>query len=276
MNLETLLSHTPGNNESCCAAVLSTLSNYTNGDPDTAQALGWLGAYSCPSLNPAWICRIDTSEHIFGIRFDGEAKDETPGHPACLRGYFGLYIFPPAQSPLLDRFPLEALRFAISPYYDHAVYEFSGTERELMSFLLGQLRIDIALDGKSIAITLDAPARHQMIAAEGIPAENDWLVKPGEPECDVPAFRHFLPLFSILAATLQHRAEEAVTVSRGSVSMPRRCFHTDGSIEDCKDNQEILLNITASLGAPLAMEGERLHSMNGIPSVPRLPEPKQE
>lgn len=275
MNLENFIPNTPGTGEHDCADVLSSLISTIIADPDQAQALGWLGSYSCPSLNPAWICRVDRSEHIFGIRFDGQIKDEEAGHPACLRGFFGLYVFPPAQSPLLDRFPLEALRFAISPYYERAVYEFSGMERELMTFLLGQLRIDVSLDKNSLALTLDAPARHRMISADGVPADNDWLVRPGEAECDIPAFRLFLPLFSVLASTLQHKAGENATVSRGFVSMPRRCFHADGTIEDCADQQEKILNITASYGASLALEGERLTPMNGIPSMPSVLEPEQ-
>lgn len=276
MNLETLIPHTPGTGEFDCAGILSSLINTIIADPDQAQTLGWLGSYSCPSLNPAWICRVDSSEHIFGIRFDGQVKDEEAGHPACLRGFFGLYVFPPAQSPILDRFPLEALRFAISPYYDRAVYEFSGMERELMTFLLGQLRLDVSLDKSSLALTLDAPARHKMIAVDGVPADNDWLVKPGEAECDVPAFRLFLPLFSVLASTLQYKTGEKAAVSRGSVTMPRRCFHADGTVEDSKDQQETILNITASFGASLASEGEQLSSMNGIPTLPRVPEPAPE
>lgn len=275
MNLETLIPHTPGTGEFDCAGILSSLINTIIADLDQAQTLGWLGSYSCPSLNPAWICRVDSSEHIFGIRFDGQVKDEEAGHPACLRGFFGLYVFPPAQSPILDRFPLEALRFAISPYYDRAVYEFSGMERELMTFLLGQLRLDVSLDKSSLALTLDAPARHKIIAVDGVPADNDWLVKPGEAECDVPAFRLFLPLFSVLASTLQYKTGEKAAVSRGSVTMPRRCFHADGTVEDSKDQQETILNITASFGASLASEGEQLSSMNGIPTLPRVPEPEQ-
>ena len=276
MNLETLISHTTVNGEPDCAAILSSLISTIIADPDHAQALGWLGSYTCPSRNPAWICRIDSSEHIFGIRFDGQVKDEEAGHPACLRGLFGLYVFPPAQSPILDRFPLEALRFAISPYYDRAVYEFSGMERELMTFLLGQLRLDVFLDKNALALTLDAPARHKMIAVDGVPADNDWLVRPGEAECDVPAFRLFLPLFSVLASTLQYKTGEKAAVSRGSVTMPRRCFHADGTVEDSRDQQEIILNITASFGASLATDGEQLTPMNSIPSMPRMPMPQQE
>ena len=57
--------------------------------------------------------------------------------------------------------------------------------------------------------------------------------------------------------------------------MPRRCFHADGTVEDSKDQQETILNITASFGASLASEGEQLSSMNGIPTLPRVPEPEQ-
>ncbi len=268
MKLESILPRALGDSDSDCASIFTSLVMAAHFERTRARALGWRGVRPCASSHPAWTCRVAGSENVFGLRFDGETRDETPGRVPCLRGYFSLYVFPPAQSPLLDVFPLDALRFALSPDYEHAVREFSGSERELLPFLLGQLRLDVSLAGDALALTLEAPARHRVIAADGIAAEDGWLVRPGEPECDVPAFSLFLRLFAVLACTAEQQLGEKAAVSRGAAAVARRLFHADGSMEDA-DEKEYLLNIAAAFGPSLALDGERLRLLQGIPAKHR-------
>lgn len=266
MKLETILPRALGDSGSDCASIFTSLVMAAHFERTRARALGWRGVRPCASSHPAWTCRVAGSQHVFGLRFDGESKDDSPACGPCLRGYFSLYVFPPAQSPLLDIFPLDALRVALSPGYENAVREFSGNETELLPFLLGQLRLDVSFAGNALALTLEAPARHRVLAADGIAAQDGWLVRPGEPECDVPAFSLFLRLFAVLACTAQQNIGEEADISRGMTSIPRRLFHADGSLEDCTDEKEILLNITASFGPSLAIPGERMHPLHGIPA----------
>lgn len=268
MKLESILPRALGDSDSDCASIFTSLVMAAHFERTRARALGWRGVRPCASSHPAWTYRVAGSENVFGLRFDGETRDETPGRVPCLRGYFSLYVFPPAQSPLLDVFPLDALRFALSPDYEHAVREFSGSERELLPFLLGQLRLDVSLAGDALALTLEAPARHRVIAADGIAAEDGWLVRPGEPECDVPAFSLFLRLFAVLACTAEQALGEKAAVSRGAAAVARRLFHADGSMEDA-DEKEYLLNIAAAFGPSLALDGERLRLLQGIPAKHR-------
>lgn len=269
MKLETILPRPLGDSDSDCASIFTSLVMAAHFERTRARALGWRGVRPCASSHPAWTCRVAGSKHVFGLRFDGENRDAAPGHDPCLRGYFSLFIFPQAQSPLLDIFPLDALRFALSPEYENAIREFSGSERELQPFMLGQLRIDVSFAGNALALTLEAPARHRVIAADGIAVPDGWLVKPGEPECDVPAFSLLLRLFAVLACTAQQQTGEDALVSRGMTSVPRRLFHADGRLEDCADEKEVLLNITASFGPSLAMPGEQTHRMRNIPAKHR-------
>ncbi len=266
MKLHDILPRALGGSDSDCASILTSLIMAAHFERTRARALGWRGVRPCASSHPAWTCRVAGAESVFGIRFDGETRDDVPQQGSCLRGCFSLYVFPPAESSLLDSFPLDALRFALSPHYENAVREFSGNERELLPFLLGTLRMDVAFSGDALALTLEAPARHRVLAADGIAAGDGWLVAPGEPECDVPAFSLLLRLFAALAATTEQQTGESAAVSRGMTSVPRRLFHADGTLEDCGNEQELLLSLTAAFGPSLAMEGEALFPLRAIPA----------
>lgn len=266
MKLETILPRALGESSSDCASIFTSLIMAAHFERTRARALGWRGVRPAASSHPSWTCRVAGSDHVFGIRFDGESVDDTPGRAPCLRGSFSLYVFPQTESPLLDLFPLEALRFALSPGYKEAVREFSGQEPELLPFLTGALRMDVSLAGDALALTLEAPARHRVLAADGIAAPDGWLVEPGKAECDVPAFSLFLRLFAVLAATAEERLGEKAALARGSAYVPRRLFHADGRMEDCPDEKEALLTLCASFGPSLSMKGEAVHPLRALPA----------
>ncbi len=275
MKLHDILPRDLGDSDSDCASIFTSLVMAAHFERTRARALGWRGVRPCASSHPAWTCRVAGAESVFGIRFDGETRDDAPGHAPCLRGYFSLYVFPPSESPLLDAFPLDALRFALSPRYENAVREFTGTEQELLPFLLGSLRIDASFEGDALAFTLEAPARHRVLAADGIPAEHGWLVAPDEPECDIPAFSLFLRLFAVLTCTAEQQTGEEASLSRGMNAVPRLIFHADGTMEESTKEKEFLLNMTASFGPKLTMEGEALHGLHFVPAKHRPEELEQ-
>ncbi|WP_298068235.1 CobW family GTP-binding protein [uncultured Mailhella sp.] len=263
MKLEKILPRPLGDSGSDCASIFGSLIMAAHFERTRARALGWRGVRPSASEHPAWTCRVAGCEPVFGIRFDGE---EHCPQPDCLRGWFGLYVFPETESPLLDTFPLDALRFALSPAYASAVREFSGAEAELQPFRLGSLRLDASFAGDALALTLEAPARHRVIAADGIPADDGWLVAPGAPECDVPAFSLFLRLFAVLTATAEEELGETAALARGMSVQPRLCFHRGGSLEAFGSEQQAVLSLTASFGPPLALEGEASHSLAALPA----------
>lgn len=292
MKLEHILPRALGDSNSDCASIFTSLVMGAHFERSRARSLGWRGVRPSASEHPAWTCRAAGSDLVFGIRFDGEEScgDASPArYPGqitssqhCLRGYFSLYAFPPAESPLLDLFPLAALQRALSPGYEDAIREFSDGDPAFQAFRMGQLRLDASFAGDALALTLEAPARHRVLAADGIAADacpgtpaKDWLVAPGAPECDVPAFRLFMRLFAVLAATAEQRLGEKAAVSRGLSSVPRMYFHRDGRMEECCEEKEFLMNCTASFGPSLALAGEALTPLRSLPARYRKEEPER-
>lgn len=249
MRLEKILPRSLGDSDSDCASIFTSLIMAAHFERSRARALGWRGLRPCASSHPAWTCRVAGSDHVFGIRFDGEQRENVPGTEGSLCGYFSLYVFPSAESPLLDKFPLSALRFALLPEYDSAIRNFSGNEPDLQPFLLGEMRINAALAGNALSLTLEAPARHRIICECGLRTQDGWLIEPGAPECDVPAFSLFLRLFAVIAATAEQQLGEKASVYRGMRAIPRLFFRADGSLAQCAQEKETLLSLCASFGS---------------------------
>ena len=266
MKLENILPQNLGASGYDCASIFNSLLMAAHSDRDRARALGWREVQLSSSEHPAWICRVAGSDLMFGIRFNGEQEYEATEHtPHCLRGNFSLFVFPPSESPLLDRFPLNALHFGLAPMYYDAVREFNGSEYFFQSFCLGQLRLDVSFEGDALALTLEAPARHRVIAVDGVEIENGWIVKPGQPECDVPSFSLFLRLFSVLTATTEQQLGEEARIARGLHFIPRMQFHSFGGLEECETEKEAMLNLTASFGPAMHMESEGLAPLRSLP-----------
>lgn len=265
MHLHTLLPRPLGGSDSDCASLFTSLLMAAHLERARARSLGWRGVRPSASPHPSWTCRVAGCDHVFGIRFDGEEQSPAAS-PVRVRGFFSLFVFPRTESPLLDMFPLAALRVALSPTYGDAVRNFSGGEPELEPFCLGALRLDAALAGDALAFTLEAPARRRVLAADGIAAKDGWLVAPGAPECDIPAFSLFLRLFAVLVATAELELEEKAAVFRGATSAPRLSFHNDGTMEECPGERETILNLTAAFGPSQALEGEALHPLRAVPA----------
>lgn len=170
MKLEHILPRALGDSHSDCASIFTSLVMGAHFERSRARSLGWRGVRPSASEHPAWTCRVAGSGLVFGIRFDGEERcvaashavspdsDQAASAPHCLRGYFSLYAFPPADSPLLDSFPLAALQRALSPGYEDAIREFSGGEPAFQAFRMGKLRLDASFAGDALALTLEAPA----------------------------------------------------------------------------------------------------------------------
>ncbi len=267
MILDRILPRSLGESDSDCASIFTSLVMAAHFERTRARALGWRGIRPAASEHPAWTCRIAGSDHIFGIRFDGEKRTQFSADEKSeyLQGWFSLFVFPPSESPLLDRFPLNALHFGLSPMYEDSIREFSGTEYFFEPFILGQLRFDVSCAGDALAITLEAPARHRVISLDGVEVENGWLVKPGEAECDIPSFSLLLRLFSVLTATAEQQLDEKAELWRGMHHVPRMCFRSFGGLEEYEKEKEAMLTITASFGPSPAMTNERLATLHSLP-----------
>ena len=262
--LEKILPRPLGNCGSDCASLLTSLIMAAHFERSNARALGWRGVLASASEHPAWTCRVADSPHVFGMRFEGEEKDDGA---YCLRGWFSLFIFPQADDPILDSFPLAAMSAALSPDYEESLRTFTGAESAFTPFRMGQLRMDAALDGNAFALTLEAPSRRIVIAADGVRAENgEWIVPPGGKECDVPAFRLFLRLFASIAASAEQQLGMAADIFTGSSAVPALCWDARGGTYPSTDRKERVHALKAAFGASLAPAGETPHRLRRLPA----------
>ena len=134
MRLETLL---PRPLDPCggseCATLMGALIAAIHLDRRRARALGWRGVRPSGSLLPAWTCRVAGSGLVFGLVFFGEDADG-----GALRGTFAAYAFPLPDDPLLEVFPLEALRLAVDPGYGDRIRALSEHAETLSPFRIVQ------------------------------------------------------------------------------------------------------------------------------------------
>ena len=164
MRLETLL---PRPLDPCggseCATLMGALIAAIHLDRRRARALGWRGVRPSGSLLPAWTCRVAGSGLVFGLVFFGEDADG-----GALRGTFAAYAFPLPDDPLLEVFPLEALRLAVDPGYGDRIRALSEHAETLSPFRIGTVSLRAAVDGSGLSLTLAAPARLRMAALDGV------------------------------------------------------------------------------------------------------------
>ncbi|MCQ2444296.1 MAG: GTP-binding protein [Mailhella sp.] len=271
MRLDSIFPRPIGDGGSDCASLLTTLIMAAHFDRSEARALGWRGVRPAAAPNPCWTCRVAGSELVFGMRFDGELRGGHGGMPV-LHGYFSLYAFPRGDSPLLESFPLDALRTAMDEGYGAALREFSG-EDAFDPFLFGRLVMDAACDGTALCLSLEAPARHRVVSLDGIAdGRGGWIVAPGGEECSVPAFRLFLPLFAALAATAEKQLGEPAAVALSSSFRPRMGFRAGGGMEPVAELRDAVPALHAVFGRPLSAEAEGARPLRSLPAR-HVPEP---
>lgn len=270
MRLETLLPRPldpHGGAE--CASLMGSLIAAVHLDRRRARALGWRGVRPSGSLLPAWTCRVAGSDLVFGLVFSGEEADG-----GMLRGGFAAYAFPGPEDPLLDVFPLDAMRLALSPDYGDRVRALSGHAEALAPFRIGAVSLEVSLGGSGLSLTLAAPARLRMVSLDGVavPAPGgppDWLVEPGAPETDVPAFRLLLRLFAALAATAETLLGEPARVSLRGEAAPALGFDAAGHIRPVPGESGRALCLAAAFGGAASV-GRRLERL------PLRHEPREE
>ena len=273
MRLETLL---PRPLDPCggseCATLMGALIAAIHLDRRRARALGWRGVRPSGSLRPAWTCRVAGSGLVFGLVFLGEDADG-----GALRGTFAAYAFPLPDDPLLEVFPLEALRLAVDPGYGDRIRALSEHAETLSPFRIGTVSLRAAVDGSGLSLTLSAPARLRMAALDGVAAFSGgqrWLVEPGGWETDVPAFRLLLRPFAALSATAESLLGDPARVSLDGEAAPIPGFDAAGNIRHIPGGTGRELRLTAAFGSagaqgrPLArlpLRHKPLEEESGLP-----------
>jgi G3E family GTPase len=259
------------NGGSECATLLGSILTGVHLDRVTARRLGWRGVKPSATAQPAWTCRIVGGTAVHGMLFQGEATDG-----ASLCGDFALCLFPNPEDPVLDRFPLAALRMALSPDYAALTRELSRHGGESGAFTLGRLRLAAGLSGQGFALALEARARLRIRSRDGIAAaDGSWLVAPGRPETDLPCFRLLLRLFATLAASAGEllQAAPALRIDHAPVA-GLEYSAADGVREDC-GRPEHMLRLCAVFGATDGLPAEFLggRALGVLPLRPKAAAP---
>lgn len=212
---------------------------------------------------------------MFGVVFCGEQAEA-----AALHGEFALYVFPDSEDPLLDRFPLAALQEALNADYHARIRELSLHAAELVPFRLGTLRLGVRCDGAGLELEACAPARLRTFAADGVPVPGDeagsWLIEPGGLETDLPAFRLLLPLFAVLAATIEARFEESALLTVGVEPWTYSAFDAAGNTRPFPDANGRLLRLAARLGKAVPCIEETRGPVRPLSRLPLRHVPKPE
>lgn len=275
MRLETLLPRPldpSGGSE--CATLMGALIAAIHLDRRRARALGWRGVRPSGSLLPAWTCRVSGSGLVFGLAFSGEENEG-----GTLHGSFAAYAFPRPDDPLLEVFPLEALRLAVGPGYDDRIRALSEHAETLSPFRIGRVSLRAPVDGSGLSLILSAPARLRMAALDGVAVPvssggTGWLVEPGGWETDVPAFRLLLRPFAALASTAETLLGDPVRMSLGGEAALIHGFDAAGNLRPVPGWMGRELRLAAAFGSagaegrPLArlpLRHKALEEESGLP-----------
>lgn len=262
-----------------CATIMGAVLTAVHLDRRAARALGFRGIRPSGTDLPAWTCRIAGADPVFGLVFEGEALENGHAGDAVLTGSFAVYAFPSPESALLDVFPLEAMRTAMSPDYEERVRNLSGHAESLGAFRLGTMYLKARTDGTGAALGLKACARLRCLSLDGVcvpgtEANPDWLVEPGTYETDVPAYAVLLPFFSAVAASMEavlgrasgkSSEEGAGQVEDLSLAIhirkvPVPCFDRNGAARDPAGRTGHEIDLWAALGS-IRMPGRKLHRL---------------
>jgi G3E family GTPase len=254
-----------------CPVLLGSLLTGIHLDRREARRLGWRGIRPSATGAPAWTCRIVGSASVYGMLFLGEEEDG-----ASLCGDFALCLFPKPDDPLLDAFPMAALRTALSPDYAALARELSRHAEESGAFTLGRLRLAAGLSGESLALALEARAKLRIRSGDGIAAANgEWVVAPGTPETDLCCFRLLLRLFATLTASAEALLQTAPEFRIAHVPVPGLLHsRAEGLVEDC-EHTEHMVRLSAAFGdmAELPEAFRTGRALNVLPLRPKAAAP---
>ncbi len=174
---------------------------------------GWRGLAPCPG-GEAFTCRLASRPGIYGLALEStlDASDQ-------ISARFHLYYFPEPEEALADKFSLAAGCFTATPEYRAMCREFPRHQTMAGLFFAGSLDISMLPDGQAVALRLLADTTRRTIALDGVRTDQgEWVIEPGHPDEDLPAFDLCRDPFRTLCA--------AVTFCAGEPPVGFSCAHT--------------------------------------------------
>lgn len=232
-------------------------------DRGQARMLGWRGVLPRNQEKPAWTCRVAGSDVTFGILFEeetvndhfhGSINGEDGLKSQVLWGRFSLFTFPSPDASLLDTFPLVAMAAALDDNYPECVRNFASDPAGNAAFHTGVLHLGLKLDGSGLVLLLEAKARKQVYALDGVTGADPGtgvivqLVEPGGLESDIPAFRVCLPLLTALSASFRFVLSEEPTLAAGSEPSIQESFDRFGRYQPLPDKKGRTIRLALGFG----------------------------
>lgn len=184
-----------------------------------ARRIGWRGLRPCMTTGYAWTMRTVGREGVYGLAFLGEDRDA-----ACLYARFSVFYFPNPDESVLATYLSDARRAAAAPDYFADIREFTLRETSDL-FFLGLLGLNVRLDLQGLSLFLEVPARHRIVAVDGIAGES---VAEGGRACNVPSLRLAVPFIRLLALSAASLLESRPDWSVTRMEYPVRAFTADG------------------------------------------------
>lgn len=168
-------------------------------DRRNARRIGWRGLRPCMGTGFAWTMRASGRDGVYGLAFLGEGRNAS-----CLRSRFSVFYFPDPDEAVLERYLPDARKAAAAAGYFADIREFTRRESSNL-FFLGMLNLDLRLDLKGFSFGLEFPARHRIVAVDGLPGQG---VAEGGWACDIPAPRMAVPFIRLLGLSAASMVNE--------------------------------------------------------------------
>lgn len=200
-------------------------------DRRLARRLGWRGLRPSFSHGPAWTLRSAESNALYGFAF----LDEEAGR-GVITGRFALYVFPTEDSVTRpEQFPASAAALARAPEFMSAVRELSANADRFADFILGELALDVAVDGSGLALTLTAKKSRALELMDGSVLRTAPLRALG-------------PIWALISASLREILKEEGEAVLWAERVPAEREAPSGTVFD-ESKSELLVSLTLALGA---------------------------
>ncbi len=197
-----------GSPHSALPELLRAILMRTNFSPLARHAIGWRGLRQSCAEPEGWTARVQRSEGVFGLCFDG--LDPTPG---WVRGRFALHYFPDPKETLVERCALAAAALTQQPDYWRRIGDYPGDPDFTRLFAVGRLALSVDSAGQSLGLGLESLSAQQSISEAGVCLPRDGrmfaVIAPGGVDQDFPAFEVASLLFDVLAASLTFNLGQA-------------------------------------------------------------------
>jgi G3E family GTPase len=173
----------------------------TNFVPSVRQQIGWRGLQVCSSSVDAWTAKIQDSEGVFALHFDGiEVKNDWTG------ARYTLAYFPGPEEELVESLSVQAIAYTQRHDYLDLVRDFVCVPDFEALFHIGAVQLDVSREQDALLLGLETITRYRTVAKDGISITQEDctinIVAPGSYDQDFPSYDVAVGFLKVLAASL--------------------------------------------------------------------------